>query len=243
MSKFGLEVKVGALFIVTLIVLGYFSIKVGSIRFPWEEEGYLIKVYFDDIAGLEIKAPVRLAGVRIGMVQSIELENGKARVIAEIDPSIKIHRDAEANVSQMGVMGEKFLEIISRKGVSEDYLESGDTLLGSPPTSFDQVISVVNSIGHDIKAITSSMKRVMASREGEERMSLIVENIERITRNLADVLEALLTKDNRGAYEEGTLDCKNAGFITNHPLTTLMIPPEHRAQMQPILDKLRQIKL
>ena len=61
--------------------------------------------------------------------------------------------------------------------------------------------------------------------------------------NLADVLEALLTEDNRAAYEEGTLDCKNAGLITNHPLTTLMIPPEHRTQIQPILEKLRQIKL
>jgi hypothetical protein len=55
-------------------------------------------------------------------------------------------------------------------------------------------------------------------------------------------LEALLTEDNRGAYEEGTLDCKNVGLITNHPLTTLMIPPEHRAQMQPILKSLRKIQ-
>ncbi len=61
--------------------------------------------------------------------------------------------------------------------------------------------------------------------------------------NLTDVLEALLTEDNRWAYEEGTLDCKNAGLITNHPLTTLMIPPEHRVRLDPILQKLRQIKV
>ncbi len=58
--------------------------------------------------------------------------------------------------------------------------------------------------------------------------------------NLADVLEALLTENNRAAYEKGTLDCKNTGLISNHPLTTLMIPPEHRIQIQPILEKLRQ---
>ncbi len=61
--------------------------------------------------------------------------------------------------------------------------------------------------------------------------------------NLTDVLEALLTEDHRWAYEEGTLDCNTAGLITNHPLTTLMIPPEHRVRLDPILQKLRQIKV
>ena len=61
--------------------------------------------------------------------------------------------------------------------------------------------------------------------------------------NLTDVLEALLTEYNRAAYEKGTLDCNNAGLISNHPLTTLMIPPEHRTRLEPILDQLRQIKL
>ncbi len=61
--------------------------------------------------------------------------------------------------------------------------------------------------------------------------------------NLTDVLEALLTEDHRWAYEEGTLDCNTAGLIANHPLTTLMIPPEHRVRLDPILQKLRQIKV
>ncbi len=61
--------------------------------------------------------------------------------------------------------------------------------------------------------------------------------------NLTDVLEVLLSEDHRAAYAKGTLDCKNAGLISNHPLTALMIPPEHRTQIQPILHKLRQIKV
>lgn len=59
--------------------------------------------------------------------------------------------------------------------------------------------------------------------------------------NLADVLEALLTKNNLAAYEKGTFHCKNTGLVSNHPLTTLMIPPEHRAQIEPILHRLWQI--
>ena len=60
--------------------------------------------------------------------------------------------------------------------------------------------------------------------------------------NLADALAFMLTEENRAAYEKGKLNCKDAGLISNHPLTVLMIPPEHRTRMQPILDQLRQIK-
>ena len=61
--------------------------------------------------------------------------------------------------------------------------------------------------------------------------------------NLADVLEILLAENNWTEYDKETLNCKNAGLISNHPLTVLMIPPEHRRRMEPILQRLRKIKL
>ena len=63
------------------------------------------------------------------------------------------------------------------------------------------------------------------------------------TGNLTDVLETLLAEDNWAKYDTATLSCTKTGLISNHPLTVLMIPPEHRAQIQPVLEKLRQIKL
>lgn len=195
MKNFSSEIKVGLLFLITLIIFGFFAIKVGSFRFPWESEGYKVHVFFDNIAGLEEKAPVRLAGVRIGTVTEIKLENGKARVTAEIEPTIRITKGSTVNVSQMGVMGEKYLEIV--RDVSEVYcpeggdcLAEGDVLNGRPPTSFDQVISTVNSIGHDIKSITSSFRRVIASRDGEQRLENIVANVEKVSLELANILEA-----------------------------------------------------
>jgi hypothetical protein len=63
------------------------------------------------------------------------------------------------------------------------------------------------------------------------------------TGNLTDVLETLLAEDNWAKYDTASLSCTKTGLISNHPLTVLMIPPEHRAQIQPVLEKLRQIKL
>lgn len=61
--------------------------------------------------------------------------------------------------------------------------------------------------------------------------------------NLLDVLEVFSLEDNRTAYKNNTLKCQTAGLISNHPLKILMIPPEHRARIEPILQTLRQIKI
>jgi hypothetical protein len=63
------------------------------------------------------------------------------------------------------------------------------------------------------------------------------------TGNLVDVLQTLSLEENRKAYRKNTLHCTGNALIPNHPLKVLMLPPEHRKHMEPILEKLRQIKL
>jgi len=59
--------------------------------------------------------------------------------------------------------------------------------------------------------------------------------------NLVDVLHCLSMEDSWQAYEQTGLDCAAAGLLPNRPLTVLMIPPEHREQIQPILKALQGI--
>ena len=61
--------------------------------------------------------------------------------------------------------------------------------------------------------------------------------------NLIDVLRIMSSENNRQAYENGKLICENNELIVNWTLKVLMIPPEHRARMEPILQELRQIKI
>jgi Fe-S-cluster containining protein len=63
------------------------------------------------------------------------------------------------------------------------------------------------------------------------------------TGNLIDVLGVLVSEKNRQAYENNTLKCSTTGLIANQPLKVLMIPPEHRPKMEPILNSLRQIRI
>ena len=63
------------------------------------------------------------------------------------------------------------------------------------------------------------------------------------TGNLIDVLMALYSEENRRAYRDNLLTCHTAGLIPNRPLKVLMVPPEHRESVRPILQKLQQISL
>ena len=60
--------------------------------------------------------------------------------------------------------------------------------------------------------------------------------------NLIDVLEVMASKKNRQAYENNTLKCGAAGLIANQSLKILMIPPEHREKMEPLLKSLREVR-
>jgi hypothetical protein len=62
------------------------------------------------------------------------------------------------------------------------------------------------------------------------------------TGNMLDVLRVITSEDNRRCYEANDLRCSNLGLIPNQPLKVLMIPPEHRSRMEPILQSLHQIR-
>jgi hypothetical protein len=61
--------------------------------------------------------------------------------------------------------------------------------------------------------------------------------------NLVDVLQAMSLEKNREAYCNSALHCSANKLIPNQSLEVLMIPPEHRTKMEPILQELRQVRV
>jgi hypothetical protein len=61
--------------------------------------------------------------------------------------------------------------------------------------------------------------------------------------NLIDVIRFFNASANTLAYKENRLGRAPRGLIANHPLTVLMIPPEHRQRLQPILKAIQEIKV
>lgn len=61
--------------------------------------------------------------------------------------------------------------------------------------------------------------------------------------NLLDVLEVLAGDEKRRAYAGGSLHCTGNGLIANRPMKVLMLPPEQRERIAPIMGKLRAIRI
>lgn len=80
---------------------------------------------FDEVAGLYVKAPVRIAGVNIGVARAISLEPGTYRAIVTVDinQSVPIPVDSVIKIYTEGVLGAKYLAILP--GYEDTMMENG----------------------------------------------------------------------------------------------------------------------
>jgi phospholipid/cholesterol/gamma-HCH transport system substrate-binding protein len=122
MKKFDLELVVGLFIIVGVVCLGYLSIKLGKMEIVGER-GYNIYALFSNVGGLKTGSPIVIAGVDVGRVKSITIENYQARVVLSLPRDIKIQEDAIATVKAKGLIGEKYIEITP--GGSEKIIKPG----------------------------------------------------------------------------------------------------------------------
>ncbi len=181
------ETKIGLLILASLAVLVYFLVKMGSLSSLFEPRGYEIKAFFQSIAGLEERAPVRLAGVRIGYVEKISLYKGRALVKMKIFEKYRIRKGSRAAVTSMGIMGEKYIEIFP--GEEEGFVAPGETVEGIPPLSIDQLGAMFYSIAQDVKKMSKTFSDVIGGEKGKASLNTILQNLDRITTRLDRLLE------------------------------------------------------
>ena len=121
-GRLDLELVVGIFMIVGVLCLGYLSIKLGKID-VLGRPGYEVYAIFSDIGGLRSGSPVVIAGVDVGLVESIRLEDYEARVVLQINPGLQLHDDAVVSVKTRGLIGEKYIQISA--GAADEIIKPG----------------------------------------------------------------------------------------------------------------------
>ena len=185
--------KVGIVMLIALAVLGYFVLRIEDINLNRSRTTREIKAVFDNVAGLDDESAVRIAGGRKGPVTDIKvLPDGRAEVTMEVDDDVPLHSNAQANVSNMGLLGEKYIELDPGTPQARVIPDDGSvvTLRGGQPRSFEDVTQQVSAIAEDVKAITASLRAVTAGPTGEQRLNEIVENVRLITAEVRMVISA-----------------------------------------------------
>jgi phospholipid/cholesterol/gamma-HCH transport system substrate-binding protein len=139
MRKFDLELAVGIFMIAGMVCLAYLTIKLGQLE-VLGDKGYEIQAVFSSSGGLKTGSSVVIAGVEVGRVKKVILDDYQARVTMSIPPEVKIQEDAIASIKTKGLIGEKYVEI-SPGGLDEN-LEPGGVIRDTqPPIDIEQLIS------------------------------------------------------------------------------------------------------
>ena len=198
MDKLSAEAKVGLLVLGSSVILLWMTMMVGKFEFG-KAKGYEVSAAFDTVSGLDLKAAVRMAGVQIGTVEAVELEDSRARVVMRIDPGVKIPKGAEAAVKTMGLLGDKYVDLVPPRAGSagqpqerSGYYKEGDRIERSASSSeADQLISKLSYIADDIKQVTASLRNVFGSQRGERSMEDILQDLRQTTANIKEFSYAL----------------------------------------------------
>jgi len=139
MRKFDLELGVGLFIIAGMVCLAYLTIKLGQLE-VFGDKGYEIHAVFSSSGGLKTGSSVVIAGVDVGRVKKIVLDDYQARVTMSLPLEVKIQEDAIASIKTKGLIGEKYVEI-SPGGLDENLGPGGVIRDTQPPIDIEQLIS------------------------------------------------------------------------------------------------------
>jgi phospholipid/cholesterol/gamma-HCH transport system substrate-binding protein len=125
-----IEIAVGLFVLAGFAALLTLAMRVSDIAAFQTTEGYTVVGYFQNIGGLKEQAPVSLAGVQVGRVTDIELdeETFQARVELTINSEYdNLPMDTSASIRTAGLLGEQYVGL--QAGGMPQPLADGDELM------------------------------------------------------------------------------------------------------------------
>jgi phospholipid/cholesterol/gamma-HCH transport system substrate-binding protein len=103
------QLSVGAFLVLGIAVFFTFSLKMTDS--PLFRRGSKVTVYLADATGVFVNSKVKLSGIDVGVVDKIELDQGKAKISLTIDKGVELPDPAIVVPKPMGVLGDKYLDI------------------------------------------------------------------------------------------------------------------------------------
>jgi len=137
-KKFDIEVTVGIFIFIGILCLAYISFRLGKVDL-FGKHYYPVKAVFSTVQGLKPDTVVEIAGVEIGKVRDIVLDNYEAVVTLLIRDGIELQEDTIASIRTKGLLGEKYVEI--SPGGSDKLIQPGGMIRETePPIDLEKVI-------------------------------------------------------------------------------------------------------
>ncbi|MFO7496292.1 MAG: outer membrane lipid asymmetry maintenance protein MlaD [Desulfobacterales bacterium] len=126
--KASVETAVGIFVLIGILCVGYLTIKLGKLELL-ADNFYVLNARFQSVSGLKKGAQVEIAGVPVGKVDTITLDNqGQVAVVKlKIENGVVLTDDVIASVKTAGLIGDKYIKL--SPGGSDIVLKAGDTII------------------------------------------------------------------------------------------------------------------
>lgn len=151
MQMKSMEFTVGLFVIAGLLALAMLALKVGNIQVMGAGETYSVTADFNNIGSLKSKAPVTVAGVRVGQVAAISVNpvTYRAVVTLHILKKYRFPRDSSASIVTAGLLGEQYVSL-TPGGSRHDLKNGGKIRITQSAIILEQIISqlLYSKAGH-----------------------------------------------------------------------------------------------
>lgn len=186
MKGLSTELKVGFFAIIVILILAFMTFKVGGLEWL-KKEGYIVHVYFRNIAGLDEKTKVKIAGVDAGVIEKIELKDGRAKLTVRINEGIRLYSDASASIKAAGLLGDKYLDI--KPGTEEPLLSDGDTLENVIEiVDLDDLTRNLTAVSENINILAEALNESIGTEEAKNALKQSILNMKDITASLKETI-------------------------------------------------------
>ncbi len=140
------EIWVGFFILLGFAALLMLAMKVSNLGAALNtEQGYAVIAKFENIGGLKVKSPVKMAGVRVGRITDIRYDDNtyQAVVTMHLDKQYqKIPTDSSAAIYTSGLLGEQYIGLDA--GADETYLSDApgsELMITQSAVVLEQLIS------------------------------------------------------------------------------------------------------
>jgi len=160
-GKTKMELKVGIFVFIGIVILVSAILSIGGFK-TWASR-YKVNLMFNFVSGVKYGAPVRFAGVDVGEVKEINMafnpqeQKTNIKVVCWIKNNVKIPIDSTVWVDTLGLLGEKYIEILPGKDYSNCLLEGGQ-LIGIDPVPMHILLKSVEDTVNNINESISKIK-------------------------------------------------------------------------------------
>lgn len=186
------EFKVGALVIIVGSLIAFMSMQVS------DDPSYLgrsKKTWFllPNASGLIKNSAVKSAGIPVGVIKDIRLQDGKARIDITVKADVGLTTSARVEIKAQGILGDMHVEIYPGNFEDPPLPDGAQITTVKDGGSLDNVVKSISEISGSVKDVAEKLRESI-SEDGTRQHVLgrIVKNIEKLTGDLAE-----MTGDNK----------------------------------------------